>query len=61
LTLALIGMQQITGLVSPTLMLNDQSNVDWPQIAEVKSIYCNTPLDTYTYIDVILYTEYILE
>jgi hypothetical protein len=28
LTLALIGMQQITGLVSPTLMLNDQSNVD---------------------------------
>ena len=36
-------MQQITGLV-PNLMLKDQSNGEWPQIANQKKSY-NTTLD----------------
>ena len=45
LTLALTGMQQITGLV-PNLMLKDQPNGEWPQTAkQKKSIFYNTTLD----------------
>ena len=46
-TLALTGMQQITGLVSLSLLLKDKSNVDWLQTAQVKNIYGNTILNTY--------------
>ncbi len=33
LTLALTGMQQITGVGKSNLLLKDQPNVEWPQIA----------------------------
>ena len=56
LTLALTGMQQITGLASPSLMLKDLSNVEWPQPAKQKtSISYNTTLETYTGLDIVLY------
>ena len=56
LTLALTGMQQITGLASPSLMLKDLSNVEWPQPAkQKKSISYNTTLETYTGLDIVLY------
>ena len=46
LTLALIEMQQITDFVAWSLLLNDKVNVDWPQTAKIKSIYCDTTLNT---------------
>ena len=33
LTLALTGMQQITEVDKSNLLLKDQPNVEWPQIA----------------------------
>ena len=32
LTLALMGMQQITGVGKPNSLVKDQPNVGWPQI-----------------------------